>query len=687
MNSASVTATKSGPSFEGKADQQELAAKVFELMRRQGMLYAADAPIVTPLDRIVQGLQRAYPDVSADKLRSRVEAALKANGQVFARVESGGAVAYETTKSGKHRVNADEGRHMFRQRLNADARAVSEEESRELTDGWIAQAQARAESFTIFQEPAAEAAVAGHWQSPADIAAYVAPNQPVRGETPIEPLILPELPPLPPLPGWAREMPPAAPEVGGPAVEVPSESVAVPEAIAPAPPVEVPEPLVAPSTMPDVLPAPVLETPVAPTASVPEPAVPSTPPPPARAVAPLAPPRPVRYDFETGEGIVTIDLNTPIDDIMAEYGPALEAMLDKALREDFRFASFGEDWFPEEGIERFSKGDFRRIKDYLIETQEALSDRTFLNDVLNRRENDPDYERLRFSLDYRLLREKKDFEYVGVPSDRLWIGMNASPASAPKRKPSELGQDFRYLEDTLAQELEPIVPPDTTMIEHALTLYEYENGVLPYDAAMRQIAPRPMLEEQRAVLLRIEVASLFQNFPVELRYPTGNRGGYLVGFDAFFQENLVPGTIFTLEMTDQPNVLILRYERTAAQEDSLLQVDERRGRYNFRPTTFYAETSPDWLLSARRYPRLEGLKRLDETDRKKPETVVEHAFELVGEQMDGRLYALASDLLPVINLDRPLSLGGFLAIVTGDNPAYEADPDTAGAFYFDPSKR
>ena len=129
--------------------------------------------------------------------------------------------------------------------------------------------------------------------------------------------------------------------------------------------------------------------------------------------------------------------NGSLDEILAEHGATLEAMLASGLREDFRFASFGDDWYAEEHVERFSKGDFRRIKDYLIETQEALSDRTFLSDILNRRETDPDYERLRFSLNYRMLREKKDFEFVGVPGDRLWIVAGASPVSVPKRKPSE----------------------------------------------------------------------------------------------------------------------------------------------------------------------------------------------------------------------------------------------------------
>nr|MDQ2806335.1 hypothetical protein [Chloroflexota bacterium] len=412
---------------------------------------------------------------------------------------------------------------------------------------------------------------------------------------------------------------------------------------------------------------------------------------PVRPVAPPvppAPPRPVRFTLPTSDGAATLDLAGDLDAILAEHGDGLTTMLGKALGEDFRFASFGGDWYPEDHVERFSKGDFRRVKDYLIETQEALSDRAFLSDVLNRRETDPDYERLRFSLNYRMLREKKDFEFVGVPGDRLWIVAGASPVSAPKRKPSELGLDFRYLEDATAQALEPPVPAGTTTWDHALTYYEYENGLLPYSPTARVLLPPPMLEDQRAALLRIEVPSLFINFPVELRYPTGNRGGYIVGFDAFFGEYLVPGATFTLEATDQANVLILRFERTAAQEDSLLQYDERRSRFVYRPTTFYAAVSPDWVLREERFTRLDGIKRLDEAERKKGEAIVGKAFELVGEEAAGRYLALLTDLLPVVNLERPFSPGALRAILeTGHHSGFEPDPNTAGAYFYDPTKK
>ncbi|HUS15251.1 MAG TPA: hypothetical protein VM536_09570, partial [Chloroflexia bacterium] len=362
---SSGTAAKSGPAFAGTTEQQELAAKAFDLMRRQGMLFAADAPIVVALDRLVQGLSRSFPKIPAAKLADQVTAALDANTAVFARQETGGIVSYQTSKSGQARFVDDQSRHMFRQRLNGAASAVTEEESRSLTEGWIAQAATRSESFSIFQEPAAEAAVAGRWQSPGDVAAYVAPTHPVPGGPDLGDFGTPEDSPFAAFQGYS--FPPAPPMPELPSFDIPTLLPAGETNIADfsaSPVLDVPaEPA-----------APVAEVPVV---EAPEPApVPVAPPRPAPVVvppAPPAPPRPVRYSIDTADGPVVIDLTTSHDDILAAHGAQMEAMLEQAVRDDFRFASFGGDWYPEDHVERFSKGDFRRVKDYLIETQEALS--------------------------------------------------------------------------------------------------------------------------------------------------------------------------------------------------------------------------------------------------------------------------------------------------------------------------
>ena len=98
----------------------------------------------------------------------------------------------------------------------------------------------------------------------------------------------------------------------------------------------------------------------------------------------------------------TIDLRQPIDDILADeaVAQALTGMINAVVDEDTRLVRFGSDIFPEEAIERFSKGDFRRIKDFLDEpdTGGVASDVDFMDYVLTVRADHPDYERLRFSL-------------------------------------------------------------------------------------------------------------------------------------------------------------------------------------------------------------------------------------------------------------------------------------------------
>ena len=687
MEKVAVAAKPGGVTFAGTSDEQELAARVHEFMARQGLMYAVDRPITVSLERIVAGVSRHYPKVSADTLTKRVTAALVANPTVFAAQETNGSVTYVTTKSGRHPYTDVDTRHMLRHRLNPEATPVSAQESRNMTDSWMASAQSRTEVPIFNMEPAAEAAVGpartpirpGLTPPPYVPAPQVLP--PVRPLLPTRPAEeAPFLPPLveaPALPHpegtWATEYPVITPEVPAPydlLVEAPTlpEIEAAPE----------PEAVAAPVAAPEVAPAPPEPPPA------PAPVAPAPPP------VPVAPARPIRYTLATADGSQTIDLARPTDELLAEYGPALAEMLERALREDFRFVSFGPDWYIEDAVERFSKGDFRRIKDYLIETQEALSDHAFMTDVLNRRETDPDYHRLRFSLNYRMLKEKKDFEFVGVAGDRLWILAGASPVSAPKRKHSELGQDYRHLEDPAMQALEPGAGEDPpARLEHTLTYYEYENGLLPYDRVAKALFPRPLLEDQRAVLLRFEVPVLFQSFPVELRFPTGNRGGYLVGLDGFFQENLVPGARLTIEPTDQEDVFTLRFERTPAQEARLIHFDERRNRFVLQPTTYYAEVNPTAILSEERFPRLNNVKRLDEAERKKGEAVVISAFELAGEHIDdsGRWWAALDDLLPVANLERPFSVGALRAILDAGHDYLYPDPDNAGAYFYDPAKK
>ena len=53
----------------------------------------------------------------------------------------------------------------------------------------------------------------------------------------------------------------------------------------------------------------------------------------------------------------------------------------------------------------------------------------------------------------------------------------------------------------------------------------------------------PVTPNQRTTVLTFECPQVYTTYLVELRYPTPNRGGFIVGLDDFYNENLVPGAL------------------------------------------------------------------------------------------------------------------------------------------------
>ncbi len=87
-------------------------------------------------------------------------------------------------------------------------------------------------------------------------------------------------------------------------------------------------------------------------------------------------------------------------------------------------------------------------------------------------------------------------------------------------------------------------------VDHTLTFYEYIHGLLPYDAEMQALMPGPMTSSQKSAVLTFECPQSFTTYLVELRYPTPNRGGFILGLDDFYSENLVPGAIISIQRTE-----------------------------------------------------------------------------------------------------------------------------------------
>ena len=335
-------------------------------------------------------------------------------------------------------------------------------------------------------------------------------------------------------------------------------------------------------------------------------------------------------------------------------------------------------------LESYGRNDTRRIMEYIKERREPLSDVDVLLDVYGKRRTDPDFAAACFSLNAHLATEK-DFEFVGTTDRRLWSVTGFPTIGTEKRKAADIGTDYRVLLEY------PAVPDDTygeaveDYVEHILTYYEYEYGVLPLNGDLAQFFPKTYLPGQRAAVVTFEAPQHYLTFNVEIRFPTGNRGGFLSGFSTFFHENLVPGALFTIERGDTVGTYRIQYLQVSAQERRLLQLDDKKGRFTFKPVTFYCATRDQMLLSEHRLPRLAQMKPLDARDRRVLPKIVAAAFERggenIGEASAPRYLAEFDDLYALSNIERPTPTEALRAVLTsGANGFSEED----GLYYYSP---
>lgn len=570
-----------------------------------------------------------------------IDKALSASPAVFFREEADdGAVFFKTTKRGKAAGPLGPlDQHSFKARLKEDVSAV--EALPESEDGEAAPAQ-EAPPATI--NPFAHAGPVAAVPTPAPA---------------------PAVPPPP-----KAHMAPA-PAVAPPPVQQPPTQKAHPASVATPPP---------PKAPPAPAPVVVVEEPAAVVAPAPTPVAP----PPVATPAPA--PAPVVPSYVSLPDGTTINLGQPTEEIMREYGPTIAAMVEKALTEDFRFVNFSNDWYIEDMTGRYSKGDFRRIREFMGEEQGPISDSAILTDLYNKRTTDNDYEATRFALDFRLFKEKKDFEFVGANDDRIWTAPGVPPIGQPRRKSSEIGTDYKFLEDSSQVDGSEIIGEGRNRRwEHVLTFYEYENGVLPYDASAKELFPGPLFEDQKSLVLRFESPQVYVNYTAELRYPTPTRGGWIMGLESFFSDNLVPGALLIIQQVGKSNHFTISYQESDEQEARLLFYDDRRQKFVFRPIVFACGVNKDQTLTPERFGKLDGQRRLEESDRKKTDLIVANAFQNVGEKQGDSFYALLDDLYPLVNIERPFSRAYLRHLLTSGNAQFRADEGMSDAFYYKPA--
>jgi hypothetical protein len=643
------------PSLElgGTQEEQALANQVWNLMRMRGFSYAMTRPISLTLEQLAeyfagqkyQGLEKP------EEVAPLIDKALSSSPAVFLREETPlteeetdgveenqstiPLVNYKTTKSGKAPSSADMDQHSFKTRLFQDAKPVTPASEEE--EAVRAPEQIHHTSHAISLPVAATPAQAQPAPAPA-------PVQPQRPAAPVPTGHITTPQPLRPITQAPVQPAPTQPQ--RPVVQAPAAQ-AQPAPAPTRPPVQAP----APQVQPQPAPAPVIAGPL---------------------------------EIEIADGL-QVDINRPITEVMAEYGDYFASALVPALEEDFRFINFANNWYLEEITGRYNKGDFRRIREYMQDNEGPVSDTAIMADLWGKRTTDLDYEATRFALNFRLYKEKKDFEFVGAADDRVWTAPGLPQIGNPRHKATEIGTDYKYLEDPQLVDPSEITEENGLKVwRHMLTFYEYENGVLPYNATAHELFPAPLLDEQKSLVLRFEAPQLYFTYTAELRYPTGSRGGWIGGLEQFFEENLVPGAILVIRQGEKSNHFTIEYEQSEEQNANVLFYDERRQKFVFRPIVFACEIIAEGLLTPDRYAKLNGQKRLEDSDRKKTDQVIATAFEYAGQKSSQGYYALLDDLYPVANIERPFSRNYMRHLLTHGNSMFQPDETTPDAFYYKP---
>jgi hypothetical protein len=339
----------------------------------------------------------------------------------------------------------------------------------------------------------------------------------------------------------------------------------------------------------------------------------------------------------------------------------------------------------EDHVPRFSRGDLRRLKEYIQEQEQPLTDDVIAQDVLGGRPGTQEFDQLRFAVNFRLSKEHRDFDFVGTANQRFWSVSSLAQLGTTRKKPNEIGTDYRHLNDELSEQ-----PKFRTResVERVLTFYEYQLGLLPYDLEMQELLPAPLLPNQRAAVLTFECPQSYTTYLVELRYPSPNRGGFIVGLDDFYNENLVPGAMISITRTENDGHYIVKYVASNSQSAKLLELEDRRQRYVFRDDTYACGVLDDYLLTEERVPGIAGEKPMDEKARRRLENVIAVGFERIERKLEsGTGFAATFDeLFAVTNIERPVTESQLRTILdTDETGAFSRDPEVADGYTYVPS--
>ncbi len=622
--------------WQGSKSEQDLASRAFDMIRAHGMFVSDYAAIRVTLESLAEAL-----GADADTVRAAVDA----NTQVFAFEQRDDVTLVVSTRLGHPPIEmVADTRHSFRERLLSpepaperplrteklaaepvyhseveEAIEEAEEQEQEVD------AELRAEGFTVDSGMTVTFASEDERRQlqearEAAAAERAAAMKPERAEDDIE-VETPEV-------DVAAEVEVAEPEV----VAEPEPEVVEAEAEIEAPEVEVIPEVELEAEAEEEAFEPVVEAEVA----EPEPVVEA---------------EPVMEEPEVEE---EPEPALALTDLSGYDDAAVAAAIVETLESDSRFASFAGRWMAEDRVDRLSRGNLRSLADYINEQEQPLTDDVLVQDVLGVRRSAGNFEAARFSMNYRLSSER-NFEFLGTRDQPFWGTTDLPSIGTTRRKATDIGTDYRFLVDEVPEG--SVEPRSATSVEHTLSFYEFTYGLLPLDATLQSLLPAPMMPDQRSAVLMVEIPQ-FENsvYLVEVRYPTHNRGGFILGLDDFYEEKLVPGAMLSISATDNDGQYKIEYLEDTEQQDRFLELDDRRAaKYVFRPLSYDTAVDSDWLVTEDRFPQLGNEKPLPDKQRRHMEQVVEATFRRIGEDDGGKLIASFTDVLVVANVERPVS--------------------------------
>jgi len=353
---------------------------------------------------------------------------------------------------------------------------------------------------------------------------------------------------------------------------------------------------------------------------------------------------------------ITIDVALSLDHIMGLHGEAIISALRSSIEKDpiKRFAVFGSHVADEHEVRSFSKNEIRQITEYIeSEQQVPVLDSDILVNVLRVNPRAVDYERQRFALNYRLL---KDLEFVGVAGANLWATRKLlDKIGANKRiKAADMAAFVNHLEEGFDDSL--TVTPAATIqqrgsVEHKLTFFEWEYGILPFNDALEAILPTPVINRQGNAVLTFEMAQhAHYSISVNVRFPAGTRGGWLQGFDELFREWFVPGAAIIISRTNQANVLTIGYQEVDDRIEQLLFIDDskKKSKYAFAEMRVTSTVDEDLLPTQANVGRIRKIKFFEISERKNIHTLLENIFMGFGEEVGSKqdpIYRLSFEQL------------------------------------------